>query len=346
MKTQTSIQILIDGRSSTPQLSGISRYIIELTKGYAKQYGEKNLTIIVNNPISYLPFKQTICPYKRHGFRDNIKFSIWLSKQNYEIYHSGDMIGPFWHKKGVKHIITCHDLMHLVVPGFFRVTPIKAALRKLRIKYFFKYVAKNADTIISVSKTTHDDLKRIYNIDSIILPEGVNRIKHKDISKEYKGLKNNSFFLYVGLGSAHKNIDFMVNAFLSTNTEKKLVICGKGHHIIKSNRIIYTGYIEDKYLDYLYQNCSAFIFPSKYEGFGLPILEALSYHCKVFSSNAGSLGEFSPKIIHFFNPYEEKELVTLINNCDNIEIDNNAIDKYLEKFNWETIWYEFHNTIQ
>lgn len=52
------------------------------------------------------------------------------------------MIGPFWHKKGVKHIITCHDLMHLVVPGFFRVTPIKAALRKLRIKYFFKYVAK------------------------------------------------------------------------------------------------------------------------------------------------------------------------------------------------------------
>lgn len=122
----------------------------------------------------------------------------------------------------------------------------------------------------------------------------------------------------------------MVNAFLSTNTEKKLVICGKGHHIIKSNRIIYTGYIEDKELDYLYQNCSAFIFPSKYEGFGLPILEALSYHCKVFSSNAGSLGEFSSEIIHFFNPYEEKELVTLINNCDNIKIDNNAIDKYLE----------------
>ena len=72
--------------------------------------------------------------------------------------------------------------MHLVVPGFFRVTPIKAALRKLRIKYFFKYVAKDADTIISVSKTTHDDLKRIYNIDSIILPEGVKiKISAKNI---------------------------------------------------------------------------------------------------------------------------------------------------------------------
>mgnify|MGYP000995560633 CR=1 FL=1 len=68
--------------------------------------------------------------------------------------------------------------------------------------------------------------------------------------------------MYVGLGAAHKNIDFMVRAFLATNTEKKLVICGKGHHLINSDRIIYTGYIEDKYLDYLYRNCSAFIFPS------------------------------------------------------------------------------------
>lgn len=99
-------QILIDGRSITPQLSGISRYIIELTKGYARQYGEENLLIIVNNYTRYIPFKQIICPYNRHSFRDNIKFSIWLSKQNYKIYHSGDMIGPFWHKKGVKHIIT------------------------------------------------------------------------------------------------------------------------------------------------------------------------------------------------------------------------------------------------
>ncbi|WP_455664896.1 glycosyltransferase family 4 protein [Phocaeicola sp.] len=344
MKTHTSIQILIDGRSSTPQLSGISRYIIELTKGYARQYGEENLIIIVNHPISYLPFKQTICPYKRHDFRDNIKFSIWLSKQNYEIYHSGDMIGPFWHKKGVKHIITCHDLMHLVVPGFFQMNPIKAMLRRLRIKIFLKYIIKDADEIISVSKTTHDDLMRIYHVDSIILREGINHIKHKKDSTKYMDLKNDSFFLYVGSGSAHKNIDFMINAFLATDTEKKLVICGKNHHVTKSDRIIYTGYIEDNDLDYLYRNCSAFIFPSKYEGFGLPILEALSYHCKVFSSNAGSLGEFSPEIVHFFNPNKEKELIELINKCDKITNNHNAIDTYLKKFDWKTIWQEFHNT--
>lgn len=342
MNKQITTKILIDGRSITPQLSGISRYIIELTKGYIRQYGEENVATIVNEPIDYFIFKQITCPYKRYLFIDNVKFTLWLSKQSYQIYHSGDIIGPFWHQKGKRHIITCHDLMYFIIPDFFRMGIIKTTLRKLRIKEFFRYVVKDADLIVSISKATHDDLKRIYNVDSIILREGINKIKHEDIEEEYKDLKKDSFFLYVGLGTPHKNIDFMVKAFLTSKTDKKLIICGKGHYPINSDRIIYTGYIEDKYLDYLYRNCSAFIFPSKYEGFGLPILEALSYHCKVFSSNAGSLAEFSPKVVHFFNPYKEKELQCLIENCDDIKTNNKIIDEYLSNFSWEEIWKEFH----
>ena len=344
MKKEISTKIIIDGRSMTRQLSGISRYIMELTKGYVQQYGENSLVVIVNYYIKDLPFQQFVCPYERHTFVDNVKFSIWLSKQSYEIYHSGDLIGPFWHKKKSMHIITCHDLMFLMVTGFFQMNFIKVMLRKLRIRLFFKYVIRDANLIISVSKTTHDDLKNIYNTESVILREGINKLESKNIEEEYADLKKDSFFLYVGLGAAHKNIDFMVRAFLATNTEKKLVICGKGHHLINSDRIIYTGYIEDKYLDYLYRNCSAFIFPSKYEGFGLPILEALSYHCKVFSSNAGSLSEFSSKVVSFFDPQKESELVSLINNCDNIILDNEAIDEYLKQFDWKIIWQEFHKT--
>lgn len=341
MDTRIKTKILIDGRSMTPQLSGISRYTIELIKGYANKYGEENITVIVNKPISYLPYKYFKIPYNRHSFIDNIFFSIFLSKQSYQIYHSGDMIGPFWHKKGKYHIITCHDLMYFIVSGFFKINPIKAMLRKLRIKTFFNCIANDADLIISVSKTTHDDLFNIFKKESIILREGINIIQHKNETFEYKGLKKNTFFLYVGLGSPHKNINFMIEAFLASVTDKKLVICGKGHTPIKSERVIYTGYLEDKYLDYLYRNCAAFIFPSKYEGFGLPILEALSYHCKVFSSNAGSLGEFSQEVIHFFNPYNKQELIDLIENCDNINININIIDEYLKLYNWDKIWSDF-----
>lgn len=197
--------------------------------------------------------------------------------------------------------------------------------------------------IISVSKTTRDDLKRIYGVNSFVLREGLNKIVHKaGTDMKYGSLDKGTYFLYVGLGAPHKNIDFLVNAFLKTKTEKKLVICGKGHHVIDSPRILYTGYVNDEYLDYLYRNCAAFIFPSKYEGFGLPILEALSYGCKVFSSNTGSLGEFSPNVVHFFNPYEEKSLVELIDNCDNIVVYKDVIDRYLKDFDWEIIWHEFH----
>lgn len=335
------MKILIDARSATHQLSGIGRYTLELTKAYIRQYGFDDVTIIINKPIPYLPFKTIVCPYNRHSIIDNILFTIFLYKQDYQIYHSGDFIGPFWHKKDKYHIITCHDLMWFIVPDFFKLNRIKILLRKIRIKFFFKLVVNDANKIISVSQTTHNDLLRLYKKESIVLREGINQIHSNEAINEFMNLKKNSFFLYVGLGAPHKNINFLTKVFLSSKSNKKLVICGKGHIPIISDRIIYTGYIKDDHLDYLYRNCAAFIFPSKYEGFGLPILEALSYHCKVFSSNAGSLGEFSPEIIYFFNPNNENELLDLIENCDMLKINEQSIEKYLDNFKWENIWQEF-----
>ncbi len=335
------MKILIDGRSMTSQISGIGRYTLELTKAYVAKFGENNVTVIVNYPPTYLPYKWIKCPYDRHSFIDNLKFSAFLAKQDYDIYHSGDLIGPFWHKSGKQHIITVHDLMFFIVPDFFSMGSIRAYLRKCRIKPFFKYMLHDADLIVSVSQATHEDLKRIYGYNSIVVREGINQIAYGEDPEPYDGLKPNSYFLYVGLGAPHKNIQFMIDAFLKAKTDRKLVICGKGHTPVDSQRIIYLGFVSDRQLSYLYQNCAAFIFPSKYEGFGLPILEALSHHCKVFSSNAGSLGEFSKGIIYFFNPYKEEELLTLIENCDSIHIDEKKIDNYLQHFEWKNIWNEF-----
>ena len=66
-------------------------------------------------------------------------------------------------------------------------------------------------------------------------------------------------------------------------------------------------------MNWLYQNASAFIFPSIYEGFGLPILEALSHNLKVFSSNGGSLKEFPEEVVKYFNPNNSDELIEIIN---------------------------------
>lgn len=339
------MQILIDGRSITPQVSGIGRYTYELTKSYIREYGINNVKVILNNPIPEFPYPVIYCPYFRHGFFDNIEFSFWLSRQKYDIYHAGDSIGPFWHNKKLhRHIITVHDFMFWNVQDFFRLPPIKKWVRRHKNKLFFKYVLRDADQIISISRTTQEDVKSIYGLDSFVLREGINILQCDKVAKltAFRGLQKNNFFFYIGLGMPHKNIDFMVRAFLQSNTNKLLVISGKGHKVIDNPRIVYTGFITDSELDFLYRNCAAFIIPSLYEGFGLPILEALSYHCKIFSSNAGSLGEFSKEVVFFFNPYEEEELRALIENCDNLQVTPKNINEYLKKFSWKDIWEEFH----
>lgn len=337
------MKILIDGRSITSQTSGIGRYIYHLIEGYIKEYGYDKVQVILNTPIKEFPYKYILCPYQRHSFWGTICFSIFLNKLDYDVLHSGDMTGTFWHKKQKKHIVTIHDLMFLVVPGFFKLPFMKRQCRKIKNYLFFYTILQKADLRISVSQTTRLDLQKYYSLDSIVIREGVNKIKkYNNTFQPYKDLNKNSFFLYVGLGAPHKNIQFMIDAFLSANTDKKLVICGKGHDPIINEKIIYTGWVQDEELDFLYQNCAAFIFPSLYEGFGLPILEALSYHCKVFSSNAGALGEFSSQYVHFFNPQKVEELTTLIEKCDSLHTDIEGINQYLSYYNWEKIWNDYH----
>lgn len=345
------MKILIDGRSITPKMSGISRYTYELIKGYVREYGNDSVRVILNQMIDAFPYHYILCPYHRHSLVDNIKFSRFLRNIDYDIYHAGDLIGPFYRKKGTIHIITVHDLMLIKVKGFSRISPFKNILRKLKFRFFWKLILCKADIVISVSETTRTDVKKILGIDSVVFREGVNEIKRialsvNIINKRINDLIPSNYFLYVGLAMPHKNVDFLISTFLQSNTDKKLVICGKGHHPIASERIVYLGWVEDSDLDYLYGNCAAFVFPSLYEGFGLPILEALSYHCRVFSSNAASLGEFSNKVLSFFDPTDKSQLQYLLEHCDEIKVDNKLIDDYLSHFQWKNISEEFQQYLK
>ena len=340
------MQILIDGRSITQQASGIGRYTYELIKGYVREYGKDSVKVIVNHRIKDFPYSYILCPFQRHSLIDNVRFSFFLKKLDYNIYHAGDLIGPFFKKKNVVHIITVHDLMLLKVKDFNQLPYLHDVARKIKFKGFWRSILRNADIIISVSDTTRKDINDIYGLDSIILREGINMLDCKSLSDSKFKFETGSYFLYVGLAMHHKNIQFLIDVFLKSNTDKKLVICGKGHVPIASDRIVYTGWVDDANLDYLYRNCAAFIFPSIYEGFGLPVLEALSYHCRVFSSNAASLCEFSGDVLSFFSPTDGERLRFLIEHCDNIPVNETLIDDYLQHFKWEEIWKEFHQYLR
>ena len=336
------MKVLIDGRSISSQTSGISRYTYELIKSYVRVYDADSVKVILNQEIKDFPYSYIICPFHRHSFTENIKFSFFLARIDYDIYHASDLIGPFFHKKTSIHILTIHDLMLFKVKGFCRLSRLHEIARKFKFKNFWRSILQDADIIISVSETTKKDVKDIFGINSIVFREGVNNLECVSLPDVSIMLPCGSYFLYVGLAMPHKNVQFLIDVFLKSDTDKKLVICGKGHKPFPSDRIVYTGWVNDASLDYLYRNCAAFIFPSLYEGFGLPILEALSYHCRVFSSDAASLGEFSNSVLSFFSPTDENSLRFLIENCDHIPINDILIDKYLKNFSWGKIWTEFH----
>jgi glycosyltransferase involved in cell wall biosynthesis len=342
------MKILIDARSITSQTSGIGRYTNELIKGYIKHWGEENVTVILNSDKENRPYKVIYTNLNRHKIFDSIKLHFLLKTIDFDIYHATDLIGPLLKVKNKYYIISVHDIMYKIVPNFFGENSLLTRMRILKNDLLFRNILRCTNEIISVSETTRNDLHKNFKIDSIVIREGVNKINNNCFIEHFQDIIPNKYFLYVGSCNPHKNVQFLIDSFLKSNTNKQLVISGKNNLslFVESKKIIFTGFVTEDELDYLYKNCYAFVFPSLYEGFGLPILEALSYGKRVFSSTGGALKEFSNEVVCYFNPYNKKELIKLIENADNISVNSDLINTYLKKYDWENIWDEFHYNLK
>ena len=135
-------------------------------------------------------------------------------------------------------------------------------------------------------------------------------------------LQPRMFFLYVGTLQPRKNILSLMHAFKAFSTkhpEYKLVIAGKKGWMYQDvfelrsdldlrDQIIFTGFIPDSAVKALYTHAASFVMPSRYEGFGIPILEAMSYGCPVISSTSSSLPEIGGEACLYFDPDNTSEL--------------------------------------
>lgn len=341
------MKVLLDGRLIDNNATGISRYSLEIIKIYQEIYGYDNVFVIVNTELNSKPFKFFETKLKPFSILGIIKMYNFIKKIDVEVYHSLFYSNSLRKDRNKIYITTVHDLMYNVVPNFFSTNKFTNFLKK---KYFDVIVGKsikNSDYIISVSETTKQDVLNIFSKESYVVPEGVNVIKAKDSSiLEQNSLIKDEYFLYVGNSRNHKNLDFLQLNFLKSNTDKKLVICGNSNNLNKknTNKIIYLGFVNDNDLSTLYKNCSAFIFPSLYEGFGLPILEALHFNSKIFSSTGGALKEFPETVVNYFHPTKGKSLIDLIEVVESIKIDAFERDKVLKYYSWNNtkkITYDF-----
>ncbi len=267
-----------------------------------------------------------------------------------------------------KKITVFHDLSFLHYPEFF----------SLRKKYWHfmqnpKKQAEKSDKIIAISESTKNDLIDFYDIseDKIsVIYSGVGG-NFKIISPDNPNLKRvrkkynlpSKFILYLGTIEPRKNIEGIIKAFeiLRKKRDIKLVIAGDSgwlyndifnlaKHSRFSNDIIFTGFIDQKDKLYLYNLAEVFVYPSFFEGFGFPPLEAMACGVPVVVSNSSSLPEVVSEAGIMVDPYKIDEIflgIDVILNDDNLK--NKLIKEGLKRaseFSWQKTARETLNLIK
>jgi len=317
-------KILIDGRLLSDKPTGISRYTKEVIQALIEHYGHSNITVLVDakypNINNYKIISTRLKPYNPIHY---LLFSIFIYRQKFSVYYSTFYSGIFFKDKKKKQILTVHDLMYLRIANYFSASTFRNSLNKFLLNCIVRSGLRSSNLIISVSKTTKKDLLDYFNTDSVVIGEGVNYLNEKvsatiDVFDRLK-IQKEKFFLYVGNFRRQKNISFLIEAFNNSNTPYQLLLVGESSFPKNKNEnIIFAGILEDHEIQYLYKNCLAFVMPSLYEGFGMPILEAYSAGARVLSSNQGALAEFNDLGIQYFSPFNINELVTLFQNIENL----------------------------
>ncbi len=231
--------------------------------------------------------------------------------------------------KGAKKITTIHDLI-----------PCRLPYLTLDNKDFFyrlvKHSIKTSDLIITVSEHSKKDLVEIFKCPSekiAVTYQPIALKKQQDSAKnlaiyllKYK-LKYQKYLLFVGAIEPKKNLGNLIDAYAMTDTDLPLVIVGKKAWLwekdldkinflfreqdsqkTESKKVIVLDYVPTEDLQYLFQGAYCFIFPSFYEGFGLPPLEAMSLGCPVITSKVASLPEVCGDAALYIDPYNTEDL--------------------------------------
>lgn len=240
--------------------------------------------------------------------------------------------------KGITCIYDCiPELFGTGYNGFFGKfikKPIKLMQRKICIK--------NSIHILTDSYTAKNDIEKIYHIDSYKITviggawQHIKRCEYDDsIIKKYN-LENKKFCFSLGSRVEHKNLKWIIEA-ATQNENDIFVVSGENSYDTTfekkefPNNIIFTGYITDGQIRSLMAECKVFIFPSMYEGFGIPPMEAMAENAPIIISNTSCMPEIYRKSVHYIDPY----------NYENIDIDDILLEKIekpeqvLESYSWK-----------
>ncbi len=307
----------------------------------------QNFTKVNNLKIKQLPVKN---PF--------IRIPLFLARQTYadalDILHVQYNAPPF---HGGKLVVTIHDLGFLHHPESF------SKLQVLRLKVLTRMTAGKSHKIITGSNYSRSDIVRTYNLDPEkveVVPHGISSLFKPNLSRETiqtvldKYNIRGNYILSVGRLNPRKNLGSLVQAYSDLKRTKQiphsLVIAGQDDYETRQfmketkendygQHIIFTGFVPDEELPYLYGGADVFVYPSVFEGVGLPVLEAMKCGVPVVTSNTTSLKEIVGDAGQTVDPLNVKGISQAIFQLINDkELKAALVEKGLaraELFSWE-----------
>ena len=353
-------KIVIDGISLLSSLTGIGRYTYEVSKEIEKSakfqmhyfYGTYSDTLIHPSTGTNLKnLKSILSKFSmiKNLIRELLFISSRLFASRYELYWQPNFI-PHRGVKAHRTITTVHDFSFIVYKEFHTPETVKYF-----DKYFFRNIDKS-DMIITGSEYTKKEIlqRTKFTADKIrVIYHGINHnlfrvYENKELDFELP----NKFILSVGSIEPRKNLIGLLKAYISLDKrikkEYKLILVGfRGWEnreiitLIEDNKedVNYLGFISDEELAKVYNRASCFAYPSFYEGFGLPVLEAMACGTPVVCSNASSLPEVGQDAVVYCNPNNTKEIKEKIESVlEDKTLQTKMIKRGLEiakEFSWE-----------
>lgn len=320
-------RIVIDARESG---TSTGRYIDKLVK-YLNYFNVSEQVVILTRAerLEYFAenapkFTVIETPFKEFTFSEQIGFRKQLNGLEADLVHFGATQQPILYRG--KSVTTVHDL----TTARFRnpdKQPVIFWIKQQVYKFVIHTVARKSAAIMTPSQFVKDDLVKFARVS----PEKVT-VTHEAAdaidspATPLPDLQNKQFIMYIGRPTPHKNLPRLIDAFVQLQKDHPslwLVLAGKkdaNYRRIEADvvargikQVLFTDFITEGELRWLYEHTGAYVFPSLSEGFGLPGLEAMMHGAPVVSSNATCLPEIYGESAHYFDPLDVNDMANKIN---------------------------------
>ncbi|MFH1509020.1 MAG: glycosyltransferase family 1 protein [bacterium] len=365
------MKIGIDARFAGPMAKGLGRYtqrlianLIEIDKNneYVLFLNKENFNLFAESQR----IKKVQANFRWYTLTEQIKLPRLLKKEKLDLVHFPHFNVPILYKQ--PFVVTLHDLIITHFPSRRATTlgPFFYFFKQLAYRYVTRSAVKRAKKVITVSNYSKAEIVKHFKIPDTkiaVTYEAADKkclqVNEEFISKTLNkfGIKKD-YILYVGNAHPHKNLDRLIEAFkiiCKKRNDLKLVLVGKKDYFysrleeesIKNHsadfmkNVKFPGFVTDRELAALYRQASLYVFPSLYEGFGLPPIEAMTCGIPVISANTSCLPEILGEAADYFDPYKTEEMAQkIIDLIDDEEKKCDLINKgfsLIKKYSWHNL---------